>query len=234
METLVAHKNDKFLYSELDWLVNYKPPPPKDSIPNWKNCKLLGSILDTENDIKRRKILTIDAMKKLNNVFNSARINIQTKMRCFKAYINSVFLYNSELWCMNKTLEESIDAFQRRQLRYSLGIKYPKLISSDTLYMMTKAEKWSKTIKRRRLNWLGHVMRLPANTPARMALNEHLRHNKGKKGRPKSTWMRTIKKDLEVADIFIDINDKSQTINTLEEITKDRRKWSECIKVLMQ
>ena len=31
---------------------------------NWKQCKLLGKMLDTEKDIGRRKILMIDLMEK--------------------------------------------------------------------------------------------------------------------------------------------------------------------------
>ena len=49
METLIAHKEDKPLWSELDWLVNYRPEI-KDKTPDWRNCKLLGSKLDTEKD----------------------------------------------------------------------------------------------------------------------------------------------------------------------------------------
>ena len=40
-------------------------------------------------------------------------------------------------------------------------------------------------IKRRRLNWLGHLMRLPDDTPSNLALNEHLKPCKQKRGRPK-------------------------------------------------
>ena len=127
LEILIEHKNDKPRWSELDWLINYTPPQPEDKIPNWKCCKLLGSLLDTELDIKRRKILTIDAMKKLRTVFNSSRISIVLKVRCFIAYIDSVFLYNSELWCMNNKISEEIDSFHRKQLRYAIGIRYPKM-----------------------------------------------------------------------------------------------------------
>ena len=59
MDTLLAHKNDKILWSELDWLVNYKPPPEKYLTPDWKTCKLRGSLLDTEKDFERRKSLTL-------------------------------------------------------------------------------------------------------------------------------------------------------------------------------
>lgn len=40
MKELLKHKNDKPLWSALDWLTNYKPPPPKDKTPNYKNCKI--------------------------------------------------------------------------------------------------------------------------------------------------------------------------------------------------
>ena len=35
----------------------------------WRDCKLLASLLDTQNDIKRRKVLAINAANKLNNLF---------------------------------------------------------------------------------------------------------------------------------------------------------------------
>ena len=41
----------------------------------WKKCKLLGSLLDTEKDINRRKILAMDAFKTLNNIFDSRKIS---------------------------------------------------------------------------------------------------------------------------------------------------------------
>ena len=49
-ETLLAHKDDKPQWSDLDFLVNYKPPPINNPHPDWKKCKLLAE------DIQRRKI----------------------------------------------------------------------------------------------------------------------------------------------------------------------------------
>ena len=58
----------------------------------WKKCKFLGSLLDTEKDINRRKILVIDAFKTLNNFFHSRKISNVLKIRTFNAYVASVFL----------------------------------------------------------------------------------------------------------------------------------------------
>ena len=60
----------------------------------WKKCKCLGSMVNTENDIKRRKGLTYDAMKKLGKLFRSHHLTIPSKCRIFEAYISSVMLYN--------------------------------------------------------------------------------------------------------------------------------------------
>ena len=111
METLQKHRIDKPLWSELDWLVNYKTTPAEDKLPNHKKCKLLGSILDTGNNVTRRKILVINAMRKLSYIFNSTRISIQMKTRTFQTYIAPIFLYNSELWSTNKTTKTLIDSF---------------------------------------------------------------------------------------------------------------------------
>ena len=196
IETLIAHKEDKPLWSELDWLVNYRPEI-KDKTPDWRNCKLLGSKLDTEKGFQRRKGLTIDSMREMDYIYNSKSLSIQTKMRTFNAFASSIFLYNSELWTMSTILERKIDSFQRRMLRQAISIRWPKKISTVNLYTKTKQENWSKTIKRRRLNWLGHMMRMNADTPVRKGLDEAMRPAKKKKGKPPTTWLKVMEKDRQ-------------------------------------
>ena len=234
IKTLMKHKDEKPLRSELDWLTHYNKPTTKDKTPDYKNCKLLGSLLDTTKDISRRKSLTISSMRKLKHIFNSSRISILLKMRTFQVYISSTFLYNSELWSMTNTTENAINSFHRRQLRYAIGIYWPKTINNINLYEITKAEPWTLTIKRRRLNWLGHLMRMNPNTPAREALEVALTPAKRPVGRPILTWLDTIKKDLEKCDIFLNLNNKHTTLDTLINLTKNRKMWKEKIKELMQ
>ena len=106
--------SQKICWSALDWLVNHKPPPPKDLTPDWRKCKLLGSLLGTEEDFIRRKQLTLNAMKKYENIFKSKHIGNKMKIRTFQMYIASVFLYNTEIWSVNKTLNEKIDSFPQK------------------------------------------------------------------------------------------------------------------------
>ena len=232
MKTLLKHKNDKTLWSELDWLT-YKPKV-KNKTPDWRDCKLLGSKLDTEKDINRRKGITIDSMQKYKQTYKSRHLSIKTKVRTFNVFAASIFLYNSELWTITIKTANGIDSFHRRMLRQAINIRWPKKISSQKLYEITKVEAWSKTIKRRRLKWLGHLMRLPEETPARISLHEALRETKRKKGKPKTTWLKLIESDLK-GHVKLDIykEEAEKTLLKLTEVTRDRNTWDEIIKNIM-
>ena len=163
---------------------------------SWKACKYLGSKLDTEEDFKRRKSLAISAKIKLQHLFNS-KANTEIKIRALNALVGSIFLYNSELWTVTRNLEHKIDVFHRNLLRNILKIHFPKKISNEELYRKTKSIPWSKTIRKRRLSWLGHLLRLPEEAPAQKALTEFLRPVKRPPGRPITTWVGNAIKELK-------------------------------------
>ena len=158
----------------------------------WKKVKFLGSLLDTEKDINRRKGLAIAACTTYKDILYKNKNSVKTKLRVFQAYISSIFLYNSEVWTLTEKLNHTIDVFQRQLLRKILNIKWSRRLSNVKLYEYAKSEPWSVTIKRRRLSFLGHVMRLHPETPARRALEEFLRPVKRPPGRPIKTWFECV------------------------------------------
>ena len=162
----------------------------------WKKCKYLGSLLDTEEDIKRRKCLAMDAFSHYTHSLTSNKIDLKTRMRLFNAYITSIFLYNSELWTLTKKLENTVDVFQRRLYRKILKIRWPHVIRNTDLYERVEEKPWSDKIRTRRLLWMGHIQRLPADTPARLAVAERLRPARRPQGGQKSYWVSLVNKDL--------------------------------------
>ena len=70
----------------------------------WRDCKLLGYLLDTKNDMKRRKVLAINAANKLKNLFLKNDVTIYVKTTLFKSYVTPIFLYNSELWTLTNNM----------------------------------------------------------------------------------------------------------------------------------
>ena len=198
------------------------PDPPNTTKSNsWKSCKLLGSMIDTESDITRRKSLALAVMKDKSRYYKSKNLSIKQKIRHFNTYVMSVLLYNCELWTLTKTLNDKLDAFHRRLLRYAIGAHYPKIIKNEDIYIITEAIPLSNTIKRRRLSWFGHLMRLPKETPARQAFAEAIGPKKRKRGRPKTIWLDVIQRDLKDIGIEIEVKDPSN-IPKLESLCIDR------------
>ena len=163
---------------------------------DWKSCKCLGSMIDTAADIKRRKSLCIDAMNKLKNVWKNNRVSTQVKLKIFNAFIASIFLYNSELWSLNSSMEGMVDAFHRRMLRKMLNVTWPKKMSNEKVHNITKAIPWSKIVANRRLRWFGHLVRLPDGAPAKQALKEAERLCPMPRGRRRTIWLDIMKKQL--------------------------------------
>ena len=106
-----------------------------------------------------------------------------------------------------------LDVFQGKLLRRIFSIKWTKMISNIRLCQIAKSEPWSVTIKRKRLSFLGHVMRLDPETPARMSIGEFLRPDKCPQGRPKKTWMEIIKNDLKEVNIEFDYKIPEEAID---------------------
>ena len=166
----------------------------RDGDDKWRKCKLLGSLLGTEEDIARRKGLAIAAIRQKSDIFYS-RLDIPMKMRAFNCYVASIFLYNSELWGLTRTQENAIDAFHRRLLRTAvLNVKWPKKMSNNEVYERTGAIPWSAAIQFRQLSWFGHLIRLGENTPAKIALRNALQPADRPRGRPPTTWISAMTK----------------------------------------
>ena len=191
---------------------------------SWKKCKYLGSMIDTEADISRRKNLSNIAMNKLQDIFKHKRLHHRQKLRIFNALVASIFLYNSELWTVNKSINKSIDSYQRRLLRVVLNIIYPNIIKTEELYRKTRETPWSNIIQQRRLRWLGHLLRLPEDTPAREALEEYRKPARRPRGGQKTTWLKTIQ---------LDLNEIHCTFDEAQNIAQDRKEWRGVCKKLL-
>ena len=215
---------DKILWSELDWLIPPKMPPPE---PTYKAIKLLGTKLDTTNDINSRKAKIWDPINKFKGYFRSKRLSIGHKVRVYRTYVEPILLYNSETWTLTSKLEKAIDSFHRRILRIAINIRYPKIIKSQKLYTLTNETPLSEKIRKRRRSLLGHILRLHPDTPAQKALNYYLTPHPRPVGRPHATWIALITKDLEKTLRYHGIKTPltRKGLESLKILALDRNLW---------
>ena len=176
-------------------------------------------MIDTENDIKRRKSLAINAFNTYEKILTSKHISLDVRMRLFNTYITSIFMYNSELWILTKQREQEIDVFQRKLLRRLLKMHYPYKISNEDLYERTNEKSWHSKIEARRLRLLGHLLRLDEETTARKALTESMRKVKRPQGRPKETWLSMIEKQLKGINLSI------HNTHNIIQLAENRKLW---------
>ena len=73
-------------------------------------------------------------------------------------------------------------------------------------------------------------MRLHLETPARNAFEEYLRKVRRPQGRPKTTWVQTIRHNLSKIRIKLDLSSATKTLNKLVELTQNRTDWSNIVK----
>ena len=167
-------------------------------------------------DIRNRLNKARRAFYNLTKIWRLRSIGRQTKIKLFKTLVRPVLLYGCEAWKMTKVEEKKMDAFQFVCLRRILGIRWPQRVSNERIEDITGINKTSDEIRRRRWNWIGHVLRKDATDNCRVALGWQ---PEGKRavGRPKTTWRRTVENER-----------KSEGWNSWREvkvIAEDRVGW---------
>ena len=73
----------------------------RNSSNEWKKCKLVGTLLGNEEDIKRRKQLACAAFAENKKALCSKRIQLKIRLRIFEALVASIFFYNCEIWTLS-------------------------------------------------------------------------------------------------------------------------------------
>lgn len=181
--------------------------------------KYLGSIMtitggadeDTTNRLKEARI----AFGRLRAVWNSSHIARGTKLRIFNSCVKSVLLYGSETWLAKKTTLNRLQVFVNKCLRIICRVFWPNRITNERLWEITNQEPIATNIRRRRWKWIGHVLRKPEHAIARQAL-EWDTNGVRKRGRPRTTWKRTIKNEIKSID---------KTWAEIKETAHNRREW---------
>jgi len=190
-----------------------------ENLEDVKSFTYLGSVINQDSgpecDIQSRLGKASGAFSALLSIWKSKQITLKTKVKLYNSNVKSVLLYGAECWRETKKDMSKIEKFHNRCLRKLCNIQWPNKISNVRLYERTGCHSIVKEIKQRRLRWLGHVLRMPAERVPKKALR-WTPPGKRKPGRPRTTWRRTVTKDLEEMGL---------TWGTAQAIAQDRDSW---------
>ena len=160
----------------------------------------LGSLISNDNgahkDIQARLNTARGAFSRLSNIWKSKQYSLKTKIRLYNSNVKDILLYGSECWRITKGDMRKVDIFHNRCLRKICNIYWPNKIPNVELHKKTDSMNMSLEIKHRRLCWLGHILRMSEDRIPKVAMR-WTPSGRRKRGRPKTTWRRTVMKELE-------------------------------------
>ena len=95
---------------------------------------------------------------------------------------------------MNRGDNRAVDVFHNKCLRRILKIRWQDHISTEELLERADIKALSKEVKLRRWKMIGHILRQDHNIDCSIAMT-WAPEGKRRKGRPKTTWRRTVEKE---------------------------------------
>ena len=165
-----------------------------------ERSKKVGSLIDDDKDVERRKQLATVALYKLNNVWiKGNKLKTSTKIKLCKYLVKSILLYNCGTWALTLREEERLNAYHRKQLKKILNIRYPKKITNKSLHRICQEKTLSLQILSARWSLFGHILRRDKDIPANKATRAYFIPNGNKlRGRPKTTLPIVLNRDLSL------------------------------------
>ena len=168
-------------------------------LPTTNTFTYLGSIVCNDGgaseDIKTRIGKAWNVFISLNNVWKSSQYSTTTKLKLYHSCVLSTLLYGSECWKMTDQDQSKLSTFHTKCLRRILRIFWPNTINNEELLRKCNQLDMA-TILTRRWKWLGHVIRKDSRSHTKTALH-WTPDGKRKRGRPKTTWRRTVEAELK-------------------------------------
>lgn len=210
-----------FAHSSEDVVVN------GEEVEDVEEFVYLGATVNKEGggsrDITNRLQKARGAFQRLGKVWATRGIGRRTKIRLFKTLVRPVLLYGCETWKIIKADERKLNSFQCQCLRRILRIRWQQRITNKRVVEMAEVNDISCEVRRRRWNWLGHILRREGSNDCFTALG-WIPEGRRARGRPKTTWRRTVEKERNKAGW--------KSWEVAKAVARNRECWSESVTAL--
>ena len=146
-----------------------------------KNCYLfryLGSVFaadgSDEPDVRRRIGIAKARAGQLRHVLGSVHVPMETKVKLYNAAVGSLFTYGCEGWELSPPTLRRLNGANSKLLAHFTG----KTIVQEAR-PATTSDNLNLGIRKRRLCWLDHILRMDNNRMVRAAAEEQFAKRRG-------------------------------------------------------
>ena len=130
-------------------------------------------------------------------VFRSHSLSKDAKLRAFRTLVMPVLLYGAEMWNVSKHDLQNLKTFQMRCLRDIIGFTLWDRMQNTTILEIDGELAVEDQLHQRRLQWFGHIWRMPAHRPQRQLLWCRPNGRKRPQGGAPLRWCNLISDDLK-------------------------------------
>ncbi|CAF4751217.1 unnamed protein product [Pieris macdunnoughi] len=160
--------------------------------------RYLGTVIDEKGDhsieIRCRIEQARNAFSKLKKVLCDKRLNLQVRTRIARCYVFSVLLYGVESWTLTETMSKKLEAFEMWVYRRMLKISWTDRIRNTTvLDRMQENKEVLKTVKKRKLEYFGHVLRNCKKYELLQLIIQGKVAGRRRPGRRRTSWLKNLR-----------------------------------------
>jgi len=156
----------------------------------------LGSMISSPlQDLRLRRGMAWSVFWKLETVWRSQSLNLETKARLFDSLVLSVMLYGAESWPISTQMNQLINSFATCAYRIMTGVKRLDKVRNTTVFTSVSRNELIHTVHDRQLRFLGHMLWNTLSTCQYLCtISANSRHNKT---RPSSTKLHGLYREAD-------------------------------------
>ena len=151
--------------------------------------------VDRDVRIRLEKAATVYQMWR-RKVFRSRNLSRATKVQVFRSMVMSVLLYGAETWSVTQHDIRRLKTFQMRCLRDIVGVTLWDKRRNVDILEETGELAIEEQLRQKRLQWFGHLQRMPYHRPQKQLLRCRPSGKKRKPGGTSLRWVDLISRDL--------------------------------------
>ena len=135
-----------------------------EKVQRVQNYRYLGTIVNDKNDcsqeIKARIGQARSTFNQMRNVLCNRDLSLTLRIRLLKCYVFSVLFYGVEAWTLKQDMINRLKPFEMWTYRRILRVSWmDRVTNHEIMLRIGKDKEIINTVKIRKLQYLGHIMR---------------------------------------------------------------------------
>jgi hypothetical protein len=123
-------------------------------LENVEYMNYLGNMITSDARCTRE----IKSRIAMANIFTS-KLDLNLRKKLVKCYIWSIALYGAKTWTLRKIDQKYLESFEMWCWRRMEKICWTDRVRNEVLHRVKEERNVLHTIKRRKTNWIGHILR---------------------------------------------------------------------------